>query len=164
MVGERALILLRHAKSDWSTGDPDLRRPLTERGRRQAREAGRWLEANAPDVELAVISPARRTRETWELASSELTSPVRAVVEDEVYAASGSALWAVVRRLDSSVRTVILVGHNPGLEDLMSGLTGGWVAMPTSCLAVLELPASWVAATPGTAVLGAFGRPPTPIG
>jgi len=162
VVGERTLILLRHAKSDWSTGDPDLRRPLTERGRRQAREAGRWLELNAGPLELAVVSSAQRARETWDLASAQLSSPVRTVLEDEVYAASGSTLVTVVRRLDGEVRTVVMVGHNPGLEDLVSTLTGAWVAMPTSCLAVLAWPGTWDAVTPGAAELRAFGRPPAP--
>ena len=66
------LILLRHAKSDWSTGDPDHERPLAARGVRQAPEAGRWLAAHLDRIDLAVVSTAERARRTWSLVSAEL--------------------------------------------------------------------------------------------
>jgi phosphohistidine phosphatase len=69
------LIVLRHGKSDWSGGEPDHLRPLARRGRRQAPEAGRWLAHNVAAIDLAVVSPAERTRETWRLAV--LTTDVR---------------------------------------------------------------------------------------
>jgi len=158
---ERTLILLRHAKSDWSGGEADLLRPLAKRGRHQAPDAGRWLAASIGRVDLAVVSPAERARSTWQLASAELAAPPRTRFDDRVYAASGSALLKLVRELPDDVHTVLLVGHNPGIEDLVSTLTGQRVPMPTSSLAVLALPGPWTAAGDSSAELRASGRPPT---
>lgn len=154
------LVLVRHAKSDWSGDHPDHERPVGPRGRRQAPESGRWLAEHLPAIDLAVVSPARRARTTWELVAGELplAPPVR--VEDDVYSFGAGPLLAVVRRLPGEVATVALVGHNPALEELVEELTGEWVAMPTSALAVLELPGAWADAGGGTARLLAAGRPP----
>ena len=156
----RTLVLLRHAKSDWSTGAADVARPLAGRGRRQAPEAGRWLAANIGRVDLAVVSPATRARSTWELAAAELDDPPRTLVDDRVYAASDDELLAVVRGLPDDAETVTLVGHNPGIEDLVALLTGRPTAMPTSALAVLGLPGAWATAGPDAATLHTAGRPP----
>ncbi len=154
------LILLRHGKSDWSGGEPDHLRPLAGRGRRQVPEAGRWLADNAGTIDLAVVSPAARTRETWGLAAAELAVPPPVREDDRVYAGSAHALLGVVRELPGEVSTVVLVGHNPGVEDLVASLTGRSVPMPTSALAVIDLPGPWAAAGNATAELRAHGRPP----
>jgi phosphohistidine phosphatase len=156
----RTLVLLRHAKSDWSTGGADVDRPLADRGRRQAPEAGRWLAAHLTRIDLAVVSPATRARSTWELVAAELELPPRALVDDRVYAASDDELLDVVRDLPGNAETVVLVGHNPGIEELAALLTGDTPAMPTSAVAVLSLPGAWSTAGPGTAALRAAGRPP----
>ena len=154
------LILMRHGKSDWSGGEPDHLRPLAKRGRRQAPEAGRWLADNVGVIDLAVVSPAERTRETWRLAAAELavTPPVRE--DDRVYAGTASALLGFVRELPGEVETVVLVGHNPGVEDLVASLTGRTVSMPTSALAVIDLSGPWSAAANDAGELRAQGRPP----
>jgi len=156
----RTLILLRHGKSDWSGGEPDDLRPLARRGRRQVPEVGRWLAESIGDIDLAVVSPAVRARETWRLAAAELAVPPPVRVEDRVYAGSAGSLLAVVRELPDAVATVVLVGHNPGVEDLLASLTGDWLPMPTSAVAVIDLPGPWSAAGEPTAVLRAQGRPP----
>lgn len=158
---QHTLILLRHAKSDWSGGEPDRLRPLAARGRRQAAEAGSWLAARVDHLDLAVVSPAERARSTWELASAELAAPPPTRIEEDAYAASGEALLRLVQELDDDLGTVVLVGHNPDLEDLVATLTGQWVHMPTSGIAVLALPAPWHAARASSATLAASGRPPT---
>jgi phosphohistidine phosphatase len=140
---ERTLILLRHAKSDRSGDEADIARPLAKRGRRQAPEAGRWLAANLDSVDLAIVSPARRARSTWDLVAAELDAPSRTRIDDRVYAASDQRLLTVVRELPDEIETVVLVGHNPGIEDLASFLTGESAPMPTSALAVITLPGSW---------------------
>jgi phosphohistidine phosphatase len=157
---DRTLILLRHAKSDWSAGLPDLRRPLSDRGRRQAPEAGRWLAAHAEPIDLAVVSPARRAGSTWELTAAELTAPPPIRTDDRVYAASDRELLTVLRALPSDAATVVLVGHNPGLEELVNLLTGEPVPMPTSALAVLTLEIPWSSLRHDSAALRASGRPP----
>lgn len=158
---ERALILLRHAKSDWSGDEADLLRPLAKRGRHQAPEAGRWLAANIGSVDLAVVSPAERARSTWKLASAELAAPPPIRFEERAYTASGSALLGIVRELPDDVKTVVLVGHNPGLEELASALSGHEVQMLTSGLAVLSVDAPWSTAGHSSSALRASGRPPT---
>src|SRR5262245_27476278 len=96
---ERTLVIVRHAKSDWSGNEPDIDRPLAKRGRRQAPEAGAWLAEHVDRIDLAVVSPAARARQTWELAAAELASPPRVVVDDRVYAASSAELLRVVHDL-----------------------------------------------------------------
>lgn len=155
------LILMRHGKSDWSGDESDEERPLAKRGRRQTAEAGQWIAANVDHVDLAVVSPAERTRSTWDIASGELNASPRVRVDERVYAGSRDALLDVVHELPDDASTVVVVGHNPGLEDLVETLVGTWVPMPTSALAVLDVPAHWSAAGPGTATLRAAGRPPS---
>jgi phosphohistidine phosphatase len=157
---ERTLILLRHAKSDWSGDETDVARPLAKRGRRQAPDAGRWLAANLDRVDLAIVSPAERARSTWDLVAAELDVLPRRRIDDRVYAASGQELLAVVQEVPDDIATVVLVGHNPGIEDLASFLTGESVMMPTSALAVITLPGPWATAGPDSAVLRMSGRPP----
>jgi phosphohistidine phosphatase len=154
----RTLIVLRHAKSDWSGGEPDEERPLAARGRRQAPESGAWLARHLDVPELAVVSPAARARATWELVAAELAVDVPVRVEDKVYAGSLRDLHEVVDSLPSEVGSVVLVGHNPGLEELVEDLTGDWVSMKTSAIAVLNWEGDWTDA--GSARLVTSGRPP----
>jgi phosphohistidine phosphatase len=159
-MADHDLILLRHAKSDWSGGQGDIDRPLAPRGRRQAPDAGEWLADHIGSIDLAVISSAARARATWELAAAALGRSPRTTISDAVYAASAEELLAVVRGLPEDARTVVLVGHNPGLEDLVALLTGEDVALPTSAIAVIDVDGPWDDAGPGSAVLVASGRPP----
>jgi len=159
-MSERTLVLLRHAKSDWSGDERDVDRPLADRGRRQAPKAGRWLAANLDRIDLAVVSPALRARSTWELVSAELAAPPATRYDERVYAASGEDLLDAVRGLDDELTTVVLVGHNPGMEDLASLLAGRWVSLVTSALAVFSLSGPWSAAGERPATLRASGRPP----
>ena len=154
------LVLLRHAKSDWAEEVADIARPLGKRGRRQAPEAGRWLNTGLDRIDLAVVSPAARAWGTWELASAELARPPDPRVDNRVYAASVDELLAVVRDLPDDLGTVLLVGHNPGLEDLVLRLTDEWVPMPTSAIAVVEVRGSWATAGQQAGFLRAAGRPP----
>ena len=159
-MSERTLILFRHSKSDQSSSEADIDRPLNARGRSQAPEAGRWLAENAGTIDMAVVSPAHRARTSWELASAELVQLPETRIDDRVYGASVSDLLGVVRDLPDDAHAVILVGHNPGLEDLASLLSKESVSMPTSALAVLEADAAWSSAGESWASLRASGRPP----
>jgi phosphohistidine phosphatase len=160
-MAQHTLIVLRHAKSDWAGRESDLHRPLAKRGQRQAPEAGRWLAANAGPIGLAIVSPATRARSTWELAAAELDVPSETREDERVYAASSRELLDVVRGIDERYGTAVLVGHNPGVEDLVEQLTGVWVSMVTSALAVVDLPWTWADAAPGSGTLRASGRPPS---
>ncbi|TFD73970.1 SixA phosphatase family protein [Cryobacterium fucosi] len=159
-MAERTLILLRHAKSDWSGDEADIDRPLNGRGRHQAPRAGKWLARSIPVIDLAVVSPANRARSTWELVSAELDAVPPTQVDDRAYAASAGQLLGVLRDLPDHAGIVVLVGHNPGIENLASLLTGESVPMPTSAIAVIGLAGPWTDAGRFPAVLRASGRPP----
>ena len=111
----RRLILMRHAKSSWS--DPlqhDAARPLNERGRKAAPLMGRWMRAQGLVPDLALISTARRTLETWELAAAEMTegrAPAHASTE-AIYNAGAERLLALVHDAPEEAETLMLVGHN----------------------------------------------------
>jgi phosphohistidine phosphatase len=154
------LVVLRHAKSDWSTGLPDLERPLAQRGLRQAPEAGRWLAEHIGAIDLALVSPARRTRSTWDLVAAELDPVPASRVEQRLYTATVAGLVAVLRELSEDLTTVALVGHNPGVEDLVERLTGELVELKTSAIAVVNGWDSWAAVGEEPASVTAAGRPP----
>ncbi len=163
-MAERTLILMRHGKSDWSGDEDDAARPLAPRGLRQAPEAGRWLNANVPGIDLAIVSPAVRAVSTWKLAAAELDAPPTVTIDHRVYDASTDDLQQVVRGVPDEVRTLMMVGHNPTFEDLALELTGEWTEMPTSAIAILDVPGAWADVTSGSATLKAAGRPPSPVG
>lgn len=110
---------------------------------------------------MAVVSTAKRARTTWDLVSTELGDLPETRHDDNAYAASVGELLAIVRGLDEELETVVLVGHNPELEDLAETLTGDWTALPTSALAVIELDGPWASAGRARGLLRAAGRPPT---
>jgi phosphohistidine phosphatase len=155
---DRTLVLLRHGKSDWSVDACDADRPLTKRGRRQAADAGRWL-ARHLTVDLAVVSTAKRAQQTWRLACEEMVHTAPCHETSALYTHDGSEVLRVVRSLPDNAHCVVVVGHNPALEDAVDRLTGAWVEMPTSAVAVVRL-RDWSEAgtTPGT--LESHGRPP----
>jgi phosphohistidine phosphatase len=151
--GERVVALLRHAKSDWPVGVPDQRRPLAARGRRDAPVAGRLLAERVGVPDLVLVSPAQRTRETWDLARTAFAAPPHAEICDPVYDASVDDLLLVLRDVSAHVTTVVVVGHNPGLEELAFALDDGegdqpaqrrmGEKFPTSALAVLTTTREW---------------------
>lgn len=166
----RRLILLRHAKSDWPAGVDDLYRPLAERGIRDATAVGLALTAiAAPDAVLC--SPARRTRQTWRLASQAFAPPPPFRVVPELYSADVATLLDVVHLVPHDVHTVLLIGHEPTMSSGASALAGPGSAAddlvrlkakyPTSGMAVLRLPdgLAWAGLSPAGAVLEQFVVP-----
>jgi phosphohistidine phosphatase len=140
------LVVLRHAKSAWPDGVPDLERPLGPRGLRDAPAAGRWLDEHVPDIDLVLCSPALRARQTWE--HTGLTTPP---VREDARIYDGPVL-PVIRDVPD-VRTAVLVGHSPDLEDLIEELSGERVTVKTSTVTVLESALPWAAAGAGWARL-----------
>jgi phosphohistidine phosphatase len=134
------LTLLRHAKSAWPDGVPDLERPLGERGRRDAPMVGRWLTENVPDLQFVMCSTALRARQTWELASAELATPPEARHYAKIYY---GPLIEVVRDLPPEITSAMLVGHNPDMEDLAETLTGTHTTFKTSTVAVVRSEWPW---------------------
>lgn len=165
----RRLVVLRHAKSAWPEGVPDHDRPLGPRGLRDAPAAGRALAEADCLPDLTVCSTARRARRTWELAAAEWGTPPPARFDTRVYGADVPELLGVVRETPPEVETLLLVGHNPGLEELVLALAGEGVddtlervreKFPTSAVAVLAWHGpSWRTLAPGTALLTAVMVP-----
>jgi phosphohistidine phosphatase len=156
MADRRTLVVVRHAKSDWPRGVADDERPLADRGRRDAPAIGRWLAGHMGRVDLVVCSPATRARQTWQLASAEL-EPKPPVREDHrVYGAGPARLLSVLAELPDEVSSVVLVGHNPGLADLVELICGETRELKTSAVAVLRWPGSWADAEFAPATLDDF--------
>lgn len=153
----QTLVVIRHAKSDWDVAVSDRARPLAARGRRQAPATGAWLAAQGVRPDLAIVSPAERARATWELISAELDGEVPTRVDEAAYTFDGDDLLDLVRAAPDDIGTLAVVGHNPAVEELVESLTREWVRMPTSALAVVELP-SW-AAPLGSGRVSYAGRP-----
>ncbi|MEU6258141.1 histidine phosphatase family protein [Streptomyces sp. NPDC047043] len=159
----RRLVVLRHAKSDWPAGVPDHKRPLAARGRRDAPAAGRALAEIDCLPDLALCSTAVRARQTWDLASGQWGTPPPVRHDPRLYAAEVSDLLTVVHEVPTEVETLLLVGHNPGLEELVlelaedsldDALDEVKVKFPTSAIAVLAWHGTtWQALAPGTALL-----------
>ena len=167
---DRHLVVLRHAKSDWPVGVADEDRPLGRRGVRDAGAAGRWLVEHDARPELVWCSPARRTRETWDALSAQLDAATGPEVrfDPRVYEATLADLLAVVRDTPSSCRRVLLIGHNPGVQELVLALAErgsdearalAAAKYPTSALAVLDLATGWSEVRAGSGLLSTFAVP-----
>ncbi|MGU3435666.1 SixA phosphatase family protein [Actinomycetes bacterium M1A6_2h] len=154
----RTLILMRHGKSGYPDGVDDHDRPLAARGQYQAGLAGEWIRANVGNVDAAICSTALRTRET--LAATEIDAPVR--YENAVYGGSPEDILGEITLTDSSVRSLLVVGHAPGtpwtaleLADNPDSDEATWIRtrFPTSGLAVLTTESSWADLSAGRATL-----------
>lgn len=136
------LVLLRHAKSSYPEGVRDHDRPLNERGEREAPVAGHLLAERVKDIDLALVSTARRAQQTWAAAEPPLSVRQR-LDHDDLYLANSERLLTLVRGLPDSASTVVLVGHNDGLEELASLLTGEPVTLKTSTFAIVASVDAW---------------------
>lgn len=152
------LVLVRHAKSDWSVPITDRNRPLAKRGRKQAPATGRWIAEHVEPLDLAVVSVAARARQTWELISEVLGYEVETRLSEEAYTFNTRELREVVADLPGSAKRVALVSHNPAVEELIERLTGEWVPMTTSAVAVVTLD-DWASVGLERGRLLAAGRP-----
>lgn len=155
----RELVILRHAKSDWPAGVLDEERPLAPRGRRDAPAAGRWLREHVSAFGLVLCSPATRARQTWQLVRPELAGAPESRHDERLYGATVPTLTSVVRELPGQVNTVLLVGHNPGLEDFVTMLSGEQCTLKTASIAVLGGSGDWIDVAPGWASLERTAKP-----
>jgi phosphohistidine phosphatase len=160
----KRLLLLRHAKSSWD--DPALAdhdRPLAPRGRRAAKLVRDHLRSEGIGPALVLCSSAVRARQTLE----RVDPGGKVSVEPELYGASGDELLERLRALPRDVESVMLVGHNPAIQDLAVTLAGGagddFEAVerkfPTGALATLTFEGDWSGLAPGRAELAGFVRP-----
>lgn len=146
----KILGLFRHAKSDWQ--DPrarDFDRPLNARGRKGAAIMGQHVRDHGVKWERVIASPAIRCAETIEIAAEASGRPVAANWDRRIYLASGVTLADLLREQEGDPKSILMVGHNPGLEDLIFDLVPDDGSsplrdvveekFPTAAFAVLEL-------------------------
>lgn len=159
--------LLRHAKSDWDAGAADIDRPLNKRGRRDAPRLGRWLQMQDWRPQLILSSPAVRARETLDAVIEQAgLHKIELRWDEELYLASRKTLLERIRGLPSETDSVLLVGHNPGLEELLDYLirtavptTDSGKVFTTANLALLRLDGEWKDTGRGSAELLELVRP-----
>ena len=157
----KTLILLRHAKA--SRDDPSLKdfdRPLNHRGEDDAKLMGRYLRNEKLVVDGVVSSPARRALTTTELFLKAADISLEPALEDRIYEAGLPQLLRIVSEMKSAHQTVLLIGHNPGFEELAESLTGQYIRLPTAALAVIDLSVDrWSDARPRSGRLRALVTP-----
>ncbi|MFE9636165.1 SixA phosphatase family protein [Streptomyces sp. NPDC006463] len=163
------LLLVRHAKAvpkDLPIDDFD--RPLSERGKADAPRTGRWLADSGFTCDLVLCSPARRTRETWQLAAPALEDPPPVVYDDRLYNAAPSMLVTVLAERGTGLSSLVLVGHNAGIHELAAGLCGSGppdllervrAGFPTSGVVVVDIPGGWERLSPGSGTVAALWSP-----
>ena len=162
------LLLIRHAKA-VRDGVPDELRQLAPRGLRDAAAVGVWISARGLIPDLAVVSPATRTVETWHMIAGELGAEPGFVTDERIYDDRIQSMLAVLTELAEDATTVAMVGHNPSMHGLAMALDDGQgpedaragvaEAFPTSAVAVLDVPSTWAQLARGTASLREFAVP-----
>ncbi|HVQ39265.1 MAG TPA: histidine phosphatase family protein [Pyrinomonadaceae bacterium] len=143
------LFLLRHAKSiPGGAGLRDFDRMLSDQGRRQAERVGKYLKEHQVNFDLVLSSTALRARETTEIGLATAGSSAEVRYDDRIYEASQQQLLQVISEIEPEKATVLLVGHNPGFEELLHRLTDRFPSMATATLAKVVLRAQeWSHAT-----------------
>jgi phosphohistidine phosphatase len=166
----KRLYLLRHAKSDWADPDRvDADRPLSPRGRRAAPTLGRYMRREGLIPALVLASTARRTEETWDLLSETLKGDIPVETSHKLYLASPARLLKTIRGVDDRIASVVIVGHNPGIQALALELAGSGDATardrittkyPTGGLAVFDFAVDhWADVAAGGGALERFVVP-----
>jgi len=167
----KTLALFRHAKSDWSDARArDFDRPLNARGQRGARAMGAFIKQGGRQFDRMIASPAVRAAETVEEASKAWGCTFKVEWDRRIYLASSATLIDLLKELDGDPACVLMIGHNPGLEDLIFDLVPDDGSsplrdvveqkFPTATFAVLELAVeSWRDITDGCGKLVELKRP-----
>lgn len=167
----RQLFLLRHGKSSWDNPAlPDFSRPLAKRGRKAAQCMGKEMESQGWVPDLAIVSAATRTRQTWECVVSQWPKNV-CVFEftDTIYEAQPERILSEIRKTESTCQSLLVIGHNPGLEMLamqLASATSDASALrtmlrkfPTAALVRFQTQERWANLAAGSAELTHFLRP-----
>lgn len=165
----KTLALLRHGKSSWD--DPDVRdfdRPLKRRGKDASKLMGAEMRRRGLQFDLVLASPARRIVETIVHLDEGYGDRLQPRLEENIYDASSGRLLKILRQIGDDTERVLLIGHNPGLQDLAVTLIDEDDALsrsvadsyPTAALALIELSAErWADVEPGTGRITAFLKP-----
>jgi len=163
------LSLFRHAKSSWAESSlRDFERPLAPRGEQAAPKMGTFIEAQGLVPDLVLCSPATRAIETLEHALPEFGDRPEIRYEEGLYHAGPRQMLQLLKDVDSGIRHVMLIGHNPGMQGLALGLVGSGKEdevqalrqkFPTAGLAVIDFEADWPQVAPGLGSLRLFMVP-----
>ena len=167
----KSLYVMRHAKSSWKDPNvPDYERPLARRGKKAARRMALLVARSLPLPELVLCSPVTRAVQTYQLIAERFGNSVEVHTEDGLYGASGTALLMRLRALPDEVGSVLLIGHNPGVQDLLIELASDGdparldvvrAGFPTCALATLRVSSRWSELGPSTASVEGLVMPRT---
>lgn len=147
---KRKLIIMRHAKSSWKTGDQDHQRPLNARGAKDAPRIAGALVSRRWVPELVLSSDSMRTRQTWENMAPVFGRDISVEYRPELYLAGLVQIASALETVASEVSTVLVLGHNPGWESSVCALTGHSIQMTTANAVLLTTEAeSWASAIHG---------------
>jgi phosphohistidine phosphatase len=156
---------MRHSKAE-QTGDSDMGRTLTERGHRDAADAGRWLARRGFTPDHALVSSAARTRETWSSLAVAAGWSLEVEPDSALYSAGPESALDVLRSVPVEARSLIVVGHNPTMAFLAQMLDDGGgddeaaaqmvAGFPTSAVAVFDVAVDWAGLDMGTSSLRGF--------
>jgi len=151
----RRVLLLRHGKAKrGSEYEVDFDRPLAGRGKRDARRMGELLAGRDLVPDLVISSPARRARRTAERCAEAAGYEGEIWFVEALYSTGVDAYIGLLSDLDASVGTVLFIGHNPDIAEMVEALSRSWSRMPTSALACVEFDVeSWDEVTPGAGKL-----------
>jgi len=142
-MAKRTLLLLRHGKAEGFSQDGDKLRELTNRGIHDASTVGKLIEGEFKSVDLVVASDATRASQTARIASDEFHYAGAIDFKPEIYEATVNTLLHIVHHLPDNAHTVVIVGHNPGFEELCSDLAGRQIGLPTCGLVALSIKGDW---------------------
>ena len=136
----KTLFLLRHAKSSWKDQAlADFERPLNDRGRKAAELIGNFIAKQNVTIDLVISSPAVRARQTIDLVLKTARRSPELRFDQRVYEATPTRLLEITSQIEDDRKSVLLVGHNPGMEELLTLLVGIEQHMPTASLAKVVL-------------------------
>jgi phosphohistidine phosphatase len=136
----KTLLLMRHAKSSWKdNGLRDFDRPLNQRGMKAAPAMGKLLRKRKIEPDLVLSSPAERARQTSQLVFEAAGLKTEVRFDERIYEASVARLLEIISQIDDEANVAMLVGHNPGFEELSEALTGEAHTFPTAALACIEV-------------------------
>ena len=141
----KTLLLLRHAKSSWKQPEQhDHDRPLNKRGKKEAPKVGRYLKENGLVPDLILSSTARRAQDTAQAVAEESGYPKPINLNPDLYLSDTACYLDILRSLPDEVNRVLVVGHNPDLEELLTLFTDVTHHLTTAALAQVDLPiSSW---------------------
>jgi phosphohistidine phosphatase len=137
----KTVLVMRHGKSSWRDAQiSDHDRPLKKRGRRDARRIGELLVAEGLEPDLVLSSSAERARRTAELVAEACGLDDAVILDEGLYHAEAADIVRALSRVTDRASIVLVTGHNPGLEALVTRLTDAEVSLPTAALAHVTLP------------------------